>query len=134
MARGRMIVKEITYDRRVWSLSATAWGLLPYCFPHLETDGTLPRAASSIKGMCFCLAKITTGQIEKAINEWLHTKPPICKDGGDGRLFFVDFETTNSGLDFYRMRKYRDKIREQNQNGGSAKRPLRRPVTVRNCP
>lgn len=105
-----MIVKDITFDERVWGLSDQARGLFPFTFPYIENDGTIPRRTKVIRLTCFPLAEITDQEAESVILEWIAAKLCAEKKQANGlRLFFVDFEKSNSSLDMFRMRRTRSK-------------------------
>lgn len=117
MAKGRMIVKDIGTDERLWGLSDRAKMLFPYCLPHIETDGTLPRKTISLKFTCFPLCDATKEQVESVILEWIASG--LCVEKGD-RLFFTDFEKSNENLDFLRKRIKRENVRKCPDNTGKS--------------
>lgn len=107
MANGRMIVKSISYDTRVWDqMSDAARMYFAFIIPHQESDGTVPRSPRELRLMCFPCAKIRDSDVESFIHEWLKTTPPICTENGD-KLKFTDFDKSNQGLSLFRVRRHR---------------------------
>ena len=111
MAEGRMIIKDISYDSRIWAMSDKARELWPYIIPHTEADGSLPRSARSLRLMCFPAANVTNSDVEAVILEWLSVKTedrpqPVCRESGN-RLILNDFEEANKNMSFFKMRRKR---------------------------
>ena len=132
MAKGRMILKSVVSDRRLWDqMSDNArWAFL-LCIPSIESDGTLPRDPRTLRIMCFPIMKIDDHGTEKIIREWLKTTPPIVVQEGDS-LRFTEFQKCNSGLQSNRdrQRKFRDKKRSNYNNNYSESNA---DVTLRNA-
>lgn len=104
---GRMIVKKISHDARIWEqLSDKAREIFPYVLPWQDTRGRVARDARGLRLTCVPLADINDDDMESIIQEWLKTKPRLCWVE-NGFIVFSDFETCNGNLDFIRKRKQR---------------------------
>lgn len=117
MARGRMIVKDVATDARLWEqLSKEARNAFLWIIPHIETNGTTPRDPRALRLSCFpCDKDLRDADMESIIQEWLHTNPALATDekspSGTARLMFSDFEMANENLDFFRKRREREIVR-----------------------
>jgi len=115
MAIGKMLVKKFCYDKRIWELQHETI-LVFVCFiPHIENDGTLPYDLEMLESMCMPRLKLTE-PLQKHIDRLLKVKESIVEiitpqnKHEKQRIKFIDFQWANSGLDFMRKRKSRQKV------------------------
>lgn len=111
MARGRIIVREISQDDRLSKLSLRSLCIFLLSIPHTDNDGCLPANPVSLKGLIAPMRKdIRTGHFRTAIDDFVRLGLSKLIDGNFNTklLKHVDFEKSNESLSFLRMRKHRN--------------------------
>src|SRR3990167_3130765 len=109
MAYGRMIVKEFSWDSRIWEeLSELAALLFAGAIPHIESDGPLPADPRMLRlVICPASKKYSDADVAAAVAAWRGTHPPLVTDAPNKKLLFVDFERANWNLEHLRQRRSR---------------------------
>lgn len=108
MASCRMIVKEFSWDERIWRQLTTRQALLfASALPHTESDGTLPGRPDHLRLLICPVSNYTTADVAEAVDAWKRTEPPIAVVTERDRIRLTDFEASNYNLDHLRQRRSR---------------------------
>ena len=103
-----MLVKEFSWDERIWNQLTTKLGLLfVSAIPHTESDGTLPGRPDHLRLLICPVSTYTAEDVAEAIAAWMATEPPIAISAPRGRIKLTDFEAANYNLDHLRQRRSR---------------------------
>ena len=107
MSSGRMITKDVAFDRRLWEMiSEKARWLFPFIIPHTDLEGRVDRDARALRLTAFPLLKITDEAMEIIVLEWIAAG--LCVETED-KLTLSDFARCNRGLRSLVQRRWRSK-------------------------